>query len=148
MRSKNLSVLDNSNFRVGHSIWIRRLLLCAREIKIELTLQAQSDIIMWRSFVLLLVAHPVKLSRSMGSFRLHPPQYCFKYDASLKRIAVGVYTADDDKLLVFAAVDLPFAVNNEARRQNTMEFLVIIFGLLLCWRTAKSTFITTFMGTA
>ena len=68
------------------------------QIKIELTLQAQSDIIMWRSFVLLLVAHPVKLSRSMGSFRSHPPQYCFKYDASLKRIAVGVYTADDDKL--------------------------------------------------
>ena len=109
------------------------------QIKIELTLQAQSDIIMWRSFVLLLVAHPVKLSRSMGSFRSHPPQYCFKYDASLKRIAVGVYTADDDKLLVFAAVDLPFAVNNEARRQNTIEFLAIIFGLLLCWRTAKST---------
>jgi hypothetical protein len=42
--------------------------------------------------------------------------------------------------LVFAAVDLPFAVNNEAKRQNTMEFLAIIFGLLLCWRTTKSNF--------
>ena len=92
------------------------------QIKIELTLLAQSDIIMWRSFVLLLVAHPIKLTRSMGSFRIHSPQYCFKYDASLKRIAVGVYTADDDELLVFAAVDLPFEVNSEARGQNTMEF--------------------------
>ena len=110
------------------------------QIKIELTLQAQSDIIMWRSYVLLLVAQPINLSRSMGSFRPHSPQYCFKYDASLKRIAVGVYTADDEELLVFAAVDLPFAVNNEAKRQNTMEFLAIIFGLLLCWRTTKSNF--------
>ena len=77
---------------------------------------------MWRSFVLLLVAHPIKLSRGMGSFRPSAPKYCLKYDASLKRIAVGVYTADDDELLVFAAVNLPFAVNSEARRQNTMEF--------------------------
>ena len=110
------------------------------QIKIELTLLAQSDIIMWRSFVLLLISHPIQLTRSMESFRPHPPQYCFKYDASLKRIAVGVYTADNDELLVFAAVDLPFEVNSEARRQNTMEFLAIVFGLLLCWRTARSDF--------
>ena len=58
----------------------------------------------------------------MGAFRQNSPKYCFKYDASLKRIADEVYTADDDELLVFAAVDLPFAVNSEARRQNTMEF--------------------------
>jgi hypothetical protein len=103
-------------------------------------LQAQTDIIMWRSFVLLLVAQPTKLSRSMESFRPQAPQYCFKYDASLTRIAVGVYASDNDELLVFAAVDLPFAVNDEARRQNTMEFLAIIFGLLLCWRSHKSEF--------
>jgi hypothetical protein len=53
---------------------------------------------------------------------------------------VGIYTSDSDDLLTFAAVDLPFAVNNEAKRQNTMEFLAIIFGLLLCWRTRRSDF--------
>ena len=116
------------------------------QIKIALTLTAQSDIIMWRSFALLLVAHPIKLSRSMGSFRPQSPQYCFKYDASLKRIAVGVYTADDDELLVFAAVDLPFEVNSEAKRQNTMEFLAIIFGLLLCWRTNRADFYYNLQG--
>ena len=84
--------------------------------------------------------HVAQLRFTMGSFRPHSPQYCFKYYASLKRIAVGVYTADDDELLVFAAVYLPFAVNSEAKRQNTMEFLAIIFGLLLCWRTTKSDF--------
>ena len=85
---------------------------------------------MWRSFVLLLVAQRTKLSRSMETFRPQAPQYCFKYDASSTRIAVGVYTSVHDELLTFAAVDLPFAVNNEAKRQNTMEFLAIIFGLL------------------
>jgi hypothetical protein len=32
-------------------------------------------------------------------------------------------------------VDLLFAVNDEARRQNTMEFIAIVFGLLLCWQS-------------
>jgi hypothetical protein len=58
-------------------------------------------VLMWRSFVLLLVAHPTKLSRCMESFRPQAPQYCFKYDASLTRIAVGVYTSDSDELLTF-----------------------------------------------
>ena len=94
---------------------------------------AQSDILLWRSFVLVLVAQPTKLSRTLESFLPQQPQYCFKYDASLFRIAVGVYATESDSLITFAAVDLPFDVNNEARRQNTMEFIAIIFGLLLCW---------------
>ena len=53
---------------------------------------------------------------------------------------MGVYTSDSDELLTFAAVDLLFAVNNEAKRQNTMEFLAIIFERLLCWRIHKSDF--------
>ena len=73
-------------------------------------------------------------------FRPQTPQYCFKYDASLFRIAVGVYSAESDLLLTFAAVDLPFAVNNEARRQSTIEFIAIIFGLLPCWRHGLTNF--------
>jgi hypothetical protein len=103
-------------------------------VRIRLTQLAQSDIIMWRSYSLLLVSKPFLLSRTLESFRKRDPRYCFKYDASLYRIAVGVHSAIDDELIVFAAIDLPFAVNNEARRQNTMEFTAIVFGLLLCWR--------------
>jgi hypothetical protein len=68
----------------------------------------------------------------MESIRPKEPFYCFKYDASLDRIAVGVFLMSDDSLVTFAAVDLLFAVNDEARRQNTMEFIAIVFGLLLC----------------
>ena len=95
---------------------------------------------MWRSYSLLLVPHPTMLSRTLESFRPQAPQYTFKYDASLSRIATGVYTAESDLLLTFAAVDLPFNVTNEARRQNTMEFVAIVFGLLLCWRLQLSNF--------
>ena len=109
-------------------------------VRIRLTLLAQSDILMWRSYSLLLVARPTMLSRTLESFRPQAPQYTFKYDASLSRIATGVYTAESDLLLTFAAVDLPFNVTNEARRQNTMEFVAIVFGLLLCWRLQLSNF--------
>lgn len=109
-------------------------------IRIRLSLTAQSDIMMWRSFVMTLVAEPTKLSRTMESFRFQAPDYCFKYDASLERIAVGVFQMQSNELLTFGAVDLPFPVNNEARRQNTMEFIAIVFGLLLCWRMGWSQF--------
>jgi hypothetical protein len=104
-------------------------------VRIRLTELAQSDIIMWRSFVLLLLAKPLLLSRTLESFRPQEPGLCFKYDASLYRIAVGIYSACSDDLITFAAIDLPFVVNNEARRQNTMEFIAIVFGLLLCWKS-------------
>ena len=44
-------------------------------VKIELSDLAQSDIIMWRSIVLLLIANPKQLSQSMNSFRPQPPDY-------------------------------------------------------------------------
>ena len=62
------------------------------------------------------------------------------YDASLERIAVGVFLLSTDELVTFSAVDLPFRVNDEARRQNTMEFIAIVFGLLLCWRGRLTNF--------
>jgi hypothetical protein len=37
-------------------------------VKISLSILAQSDIMMWRVFVLLLIANPSRLSRPMESF--------------------------------------------------------------------------------
>ena len=64
------------------------------KVRIKLTLLAQSGILVLRSYSLLLVVHPTLLSRTLESFRPQAPQYTFKYDASLSRIATGVYTAD------------------------------------------------------
>ena len=79
-------------------------------IKIRLSILAQSDVMMWRAFVLLLIANPVKLSRSMESFRPQPAEYCIKYDASLTGLGVGIYHVSDSWLITYAAIQLPFEV--------------------------------------
>jgi len=95
-------------------------------VRIQLTLLAQSDI--------LLVANPRQLCRELESFRPTPPTYCFTYDASLWKVAVGLYSSATGQMLSYVALALPFVVSNESRRQNTMEFIAIVFGFLLCWR--------------
>ena len=115
-------------------------------VKIELTTLAQSDVMMWRAFVLLLIANPAQLSRPMESFRSQPASYCIKYDASLTGLGVGIYTLPSNELLTYAALQLPFNVTNESKRQNTMEFVAVIFGLLLAWRKKLQNFHYTLHG--
>jgi hypothetical protein len=103
-------------------------------VRISLSELAQSDIMMWRAFVLLLIADPSKLSRPMESFRHKPAQYIIKYDASLTGLGVGLYAVPDSQLLTYTALQLPFSVNNDSSNQNTMEFVAVILGLLLAWR--------------
>lgn len=104
-------------------------------VKINLSDLAQSDIMMWRAFTLLLIANPTRLSRTMESFRPQTAEYCIKYDASLTGLGVGLYRLLDSSLVTFTALDIPFAVTTESKRQNTMEFLAVILGLLLAWRS-------------
>ena len=70
---------------------------------------------------------PRKIIATVGIIQ---KKFCIKYDASLTGLGVGVYNVSTDTLLTFAALQLPFEVNNESKRQNTMEFVAVIFGLL------------------
>jgi hypothetical protein len=89
---------------------------------------------MWRLFVLIKTANPAKLSRSMESFRPQQAIYCIKYDTSLSGLDAGLYKISDNSLLTYAALELPFEVTNESKRQNTMEIIAVVFGLLLAWK--------------
>jgi hypothetical protein len=109
-------------------------------VKIHLSELAQSDIMMWRAFVLLLIANPSKLSRPMQSFRHQTAQYIIKYDASLTGLGVGLYAVADKQLLTYAALQLPFNVDNDSSNQNTMEFVAVVLGLLLAWRANLTNF--------
>ena len=71
----------------------------------------------------------------MESFRPQPAEYCIKYDASLTGLGVGLYRISDSALITYTELDIPFDVTNESKRQNTMEFLAVILGLLLAWRS-------------
>jgi hypothetical protein len=114
--------------------------------KIKLTILALSDVMMWRALVLLVVANPTKLSRPMESFRPQESTYCIKYDTSLTGLGFGIYHLPDNQLLTYAALQLPFTVTNESKRQNTMEFVAVIFGLLLAWRSKLRSFHYTLHG--
>jgi hypothetical protein len=85
-------------------------------VRIQLTILAQSDVMMWRAFVLLLIANPEKLSRPMDSFRPQNAKFCIKYDAPLTGLGVGIYNVLNDTLLTYAALELPFQVTNESKR--------------------------------
>jgi hypothetical protein len=115
-------------------------------VRIQLSVLAQSDVMMWRAFVLLLIANPDKLSRTMESFRPQTAQFCIKYDASLTGLGVGIYNVLNDTLLTYSALELPFQVTNESKRQNTMEFVAVIFGLLLAWKLQLKNFSYTLHG--
>ena len=63
-------------------------------------------------------------------------QYCIKYDASLTGLGVGIYNLSTSEIITCTAMSLPFEVTNESKRQNTMEFIAVILGLLLAWRAS------------
>jgi hypothetical protein len=95
---------------------------------------------MWRAFVLLLIANPSRLSRPMESFRHQTAQYIIRYDASLTGLGVGLYAVNGNNLITYAALQLPFSVDSDSSNQNTMEFIAVILGLLLAWRKQITTF--------
>lgn len=109
-------------------------------VKIKLSELAQTDIMMWRAFVLLLIANPSRLSRPMESFRHQTAQYIIRYDASLTGLGVGLYAVNGNNLITYAALQLPFSVDSDSSNQNTMEFIAVILGLLLAWRKQITTF--------
>jgi hypothetical protein len=76
----------------------------------------------------------------MESFRHQPAQYIIKYDASLTGLGVGLFAVHDNRLLTYAALQLPFSVDSDSSNQNTMEFVAVILGLLLAWRANLHTF--------
>ena len=68
---------------------------------------AQSDAMMWRAFILLLIAQPDRLSRTMptprpvkdASYLIQSTNYCIKYDASLTGLGVGIYNLTNSELI-------------------------------------------------
>ena len=82
--------------------------------KIHFSILAQSDIMMWRAFVFLLIANPSQLSRPMESFRQQPAQFIIRYDASLTGLGVGLYEVMINRLVINTALRLPFTVDNDS----------------------------------
>jgi hypothetical protein len=102
----------------------------------RLSALAKVDVCMWRAFLILSRFDPVGLSRPIRSFAPRKASVFIDYDASLTNISVGIYMVDSTapggaRLRAFTSLDLPFPTNNEARRQNTLEFSCLPLGFLL-----------------
>jgi hypothetical protein len=76
----------------------------------------------------------------MESFRKQPAQYILKYDASLTGLGVGLYDIQENQLVVYTALQLPFSVHSDSSNQNTMEFIAVVLGLLLAWKSKLTNF--------
>jgi hypothetical protein len=105
----------------------------ARRIPSEL---ARCDIVMWRSFFCLLQLDPANFARPLESFRARIATVQIEYDASLTGLGVIVSVRSEgaEAFVVrgYSALTLPFPVDAEdASRQNTNEYLAVLFGLLI-----------------
>ena len=76
----------------------------------------------------------------MNSFPPQPARYILKYDCELTGLRVGLYAVQYKRLITSAELQLPFSVDSDSSNQNAMEFVAIVLGLLLAWRTKLNTF--------
>jgi hypothetical protein len=97
---------------------------------------AHVDVCMWRSYLVMVRFDPENLHRPIESFALRAPSCAFRYDASLHTISCGMYTRESPThplvLRGFAVIFLSFPATSEARYQNTLEFLAVVLGVLIC----------------
>jgi hypothetical protein len=105
-----------------------------RHVRHSLPSLAKVDVAVWRAFLLLSRLDLGQLNRPIASFVPRQAALVFKFDASLRALAVGVYFRVSESspliLLAFTVIHLPYPTT-EARKQNTYEYLCVSIGMLL-----------------
>jgi len=77
---------------------------------------------------------PISIITSNGIFSASA---CPVYN-QVRRVAYRI--GGWSKTIACAALQLPFSVHSDSSNQNTMEFVAVVLGLLLAWRTNLTTF--------
>jgi hypothetical protein len=105
-----------------------------RHVRHSLISLAKVDVAVWIAFLLLSRLDSTHLSRPIASFIPRYAALVYKFDASLKALAIGVYyrvsEASQLILLAYTVIYLPFPTT-EARKQNTFEYLCVSIRMLL-----------------
>jgi hypothetical protein len=100
----------------------------------SLSSAGRTEVLMWRSFLLLLHLDEMAYARTFASFRPRPPSILIEYDASLTGLAVAISTLHPDRSATMVActrITPPFAPTTDSSKQNLYEFLAVVMGLLL-----------------
>ena len=106
---------------------------------------AQFDVLMWRSYLVVLRLDESTHSRPFDSFCSSPPTIRIEYDASLFGIGVALstrtdVTVDEWSLEVYSQIVLPYDLEGDSSYQNSCEFLAIVLGLAIAARLGHRNF--------
>ena len=115
-----------------------------RNSRVGITLgeEAQVDVWMWRIYLATIECDPLRMERTIASFRTEPPELVISFDASLTGYGVGISTvplggAQGDAwstLVAYTALEVPFALGGKSHYQNNCEFVAVIIGMWLAGR--------------
>jgi hypothetical protein len=116
-----------------------------------LTPEAITDIMVWRAFLCVLALDDKPFTRSILSFTARESLVLLEGDASLFGIGAGVRTWPTTsrkwELRAYTAINpLPFEVTDDSSRQNTMELIVGVAGLVLAADLGLGDFTFDFRG--
>lgn len=116
----------------------------------HLTPAAKTEIIVWRTFLIISHFDEQRLQRPIETFRPRPPSVLFEYDASLSMLSVGMSlynaTTKTATLIAYVAIPLPFPPTSDSSKQNTFEYLAVFTGLLLAASYSFKNFAYRLMG--
>jgi hypothetical protein len=100
---------------------------------------AKVDVCVLRAYLVLSRFKPARIHKPIMSFEPRQPRGIVGFDASLQNVSVGVSRKVIRRgsptalrqLVAFTSLDLPFPTTTDARRQNTLEFIAGLLGMLI-----------------
>ena len=109
---------------------------------ITLSDEAQVDVWMWRIYLISIECDPLRMERTIASFRTEPPTLVISFDASLTGYGIGISTVPREgargdawsTLLAYTALEVPFALEGKSHYQNNCEFVAVIIGMWMIGR--------------
>lgn len=100
----------------------------------KLTAEARLDILMWRTFLVMMGLKRGAYWRKIESFSPQVVTGLLKYDSCLKGLGLRLYRlrANGGKQLIkVASIITPYKLKGQSRYQNTMEFSSVAVGFLI-----------------
>jgi hypothetical protein len=114
--------------------------------------KSKTDILFWRSYMMLMGTQESRFARQLDTFRpMARPTFDFGFDASLDGMGIGVRkwnpTTGDFEMYAFASIfPSPFALTRDSSYQNVSEFATVICGILIALSTGHQDFVYSVAG--
>lgn len=105
-----------------------------RNVTKKVSGRGRSAMWIWRYLLCMLEFESTTYSRSLDSFIHVEPLYKISFDASLTGIGVGVTLLTNNTLMYVTSYQFQFALHEESRYQNSVEFIAVVVGFWILYR--------------